>query len=381
MEYPIRVAQMMTDMNYGGVEMVVMNYYRHIDRTKVQFDFFALEGSSLPQREEIEQLGGRVYVVPKYTHLFQYEKEIQRIFQENNYQIVHSHMNTLSVFSLYAAKKAGVPNRILHNHSTAGKGETRKNIMKYMLRPFAKMFPTELCACSKFAGEWIYGKKTEFKVFNNGIDLAKYQFDQKRRQSIRRELGIENKKVIGHVGRFCYQKNQEFLIEIFRVLANERNDAVLLLIGEGETELAIREKVSTLGLQDRVYFLGKQTDTSIFYQAMDVFVLPSRYEGLGMVAIEAQACSLPTICSAEVPQEAQVLSSTTFLKLEDGPEAWADAIMLAESQCDRRDTCNELRSAGYDIKLEATKLTTFYEKLLGTERTQPVFPLDVNIRR
>ena len=182
---PIRIAQMMTDMNYGGVEMVVMNYYRNIDRTKVQFDFFALEGSSIPQREEIEKLGGRVFVVPKYTHLPQYEKSIQKLFKENNYKIVHSHMNTLSVFSLYGAKKVGVPNRILHNHSTAGKGETKKNIMKYMLKPLAKVFPTELCACSKYAGNWIYGKNVEFRVFNNAIDLNKYKYDEKQRKELR----------------------------------------------------------------------------------------------------------------------------------------------------------------------------------------------------
>lgn len=123
---PIRVAQMMTDMNYGGVEMVVMNYYRHMDRSRVQFDFFALEGSTLPQREEIERLGGRVYVVPKYTHLPQYEREIGRLFRQNRYQIVHSHMNTLSVLSLWGAKRAGVPNRIAHNHSTVGRGEGAK---------------------------------------------------------------------------------------------------------------------------------------------------------------------------------------------------------------------------------------------------------------
>lgn len=123
---PIRVAQMMTDMNYGGVEMVVMNYYRHMDRSRVQFDFFALEGSTLPQREEIERLGGRVYVVPKYTHLPQYEREIGRLFRQNEYQIVHSHMNTLSVLSLWGAKRAGVPNRIAHNHSTVGMGRRSK---------------------------------------------------------------------------------------------------------------------------------------------------------------------------------------------------------------------------------------------------------------
>lgn len=156
---PIRVAQMMTDMNYGGVEMVVMNYYRHMDRSKVQFDFFALKGSALPQREEIERLGGRVYVVPKYTHLPQYEREIGRLFRQNGYQIVHSHMNTLSVLSLWGAKRAGVPNRIAHNHSTVGRGEGAKNVMKYLLRPFAAVYPTRLCACSRTAGSWLYGEK------------------------------------------------------------------------------------------------------------------------------------------------------------------------------------------------------------------------------
>ena len=174
---PIRIAQMMTDMNFGGVEMVVMNYYRNIDRAKVQFDFFALEDSTIPQKEEIEKLGGRVFVVPKYTHLLQYEKEIQRLVKENRYKIVHSHMNTLGVFSLFGAKQAGVPVRILHNHSTAGTGETKKNIMKYFLRPFSKLYPTELIACSKLAGNWIYGKGTKFRVFNNAIDLDKYKYN------------------------------------------------------------------------------------------------------------------------------------------------------------------------------------------------------------
>ncbi len=138
---PIRVAQMMTDMNYGGVEMVVMNYYSHIDRSKVQFDFFALEGSAVPQQEEIERLGGHVYLVPRYTHLVQYERAIMELFRKNQYQIVHSHMNTLGVFSLWGAQRAGVPNRIMHNHSVAGKGETKKNFVKYLLRPFAKNLP------------------------------------------------------------------------------------------------------------------------------------------------------------------------------------------------------------------------------------------------
>lgn len=364
MTEPIRVAQMMTDMNYGGVEMVVMNYYRHIDRTKVQFDFFALEGSAVPQREEIERLGGRVYIVPKYTHLSAYEKEIIRLFRQNQYKIVHSHMNTLSVFSLWGAKKAGIPNRIAHNHSTAGKGETKKNIIKYALRPFAKIYPTKLCACSQYAGEWLYGKNAEFQVFNNAIDLSRYSYDPQKAAAARKELGLEDKLVVGHIGRFCYQKNHDFLIDIFNEIHKQRQEAVLLLIGEGELEQDIRNKVKKLGLTDSVRFMGKQKDTSEFYQAMDCFVLPSRYEGLGVVAIEAQACSVPVICSTAVPKDAKITSSVKFIGLDESSSNWADCVLDVIKTQVKRNEREEVRKAGYDIEVEAQKLTDFYEELL-----------------
>ena len=357
---PIRVAQMMTDMNYGGVEMVVMNYYRHIDKSKVQFDFFALEGSSIPYREEIESMGGRVYVVPRYTHIIKYEKEIQRLFKENNYKIVHSHMNTLGVFSLYGAKKAGVPVRILTNHSTAGKGETKKNIMKYALRPFAKKYPTQLCACSKYAGEWIYGKNSQFKVIYNAIDLDKYKYNENLRKQIRDELGVYNKFVIGHIGRFCYQKNHDLLIDIFVEVLKQKKDAVLLLIGEGELEDTIKEKVKKLNIEDKVFFLGKRNDAHKYYQAMDVFLLPSRYEGLGMVAIEAQAACLPVVCSENVPKEVEISDKVYFANsIDDYAE-----LVVRLSKKDRFDTSKILKEAGYDIKNEAAQLSAFYEELL-----------------
>ena len=364
MTEPIRVAQMMTDMNYGGVEMVVMNYYRHIDRTKVQFDFFALEGSAVPQREEIERLGGRVYIVPKYTHLSAYEKEIIRLFRQNQYKIVHSHMNTLSVFSLWGAKKAGIPNRIAHNHSTAGKGETKKNIIKYALRPFAKIYPTKLCACSQYAGEWLYGKNAEFQVFNNAIDLSRYSYDPQKAAAARKELGLEDKLVVGHIGRFCYQKNHDFLIDIFNEIHKQRQEAVLLLIGEGELEQDIRNKVKKLGLTDSVRFMGKQKDTSKFYQAMNCFVLPSRYEGLCVVAIEAQACSVPVICSTAVPKDAKITSSVKFIGLDESSSNWADSVLDVIKTQVKRNKREEVRKAGYDIEVEAKKLTDFYEELL-----------------
>ncbi|MGN0351049.1 MAG: glycosyltransferase family 1 protein [Roseburia sp.] len=363
---PMRVAQMMTDMNYGGVEMVVMNYYRHIDRTKVQFDFIVLEGSSIPQREEIEELGGKIYVVPRYTHLFQYEKAIQKIFKENRYQIVHSHMNTLSVFSLWGAKKAGVPNRIIHNHSTAGKGETKKNIFKYVLRSFAKMSATQLCACSKYAGEWMFGKNTEFKVIHNAIDLEKYKYDEKTRNILRKELGIENKFVIGHIGRFCFQKNHEFLVEVFDEVCKRREDAVLMLIGEGELENEIRGKVHHLGLDKKVLFLGKKADAYRYYQAMDVFLLPSRYEGLPVVGVEAQAAGLPCVMSDVVTKETKILHSTIFVSIKNLSGQWAEAAIQIGKKYKRRDTSEDIRKAGFEINVEVEKLKQFYYSLFHT---------------
>ena len=246
----MRVAQVVGKMNNAGVEAVVMNYYRHIDRSRIQFDFIVDEDSTYIPCEEIESLGGRVFIVPPYQRLVEYIPALVKLFKENQYQIVHSHINTLSVFPLYAAKRAGVPIRIAHNHSTAARGEWKKNILKYTLRPFAKVYATHYAACSKAAGEWLFGKKAmergQVTIFNNAIDLEKFRFNPAMRDEVRKELGIENKFVIGHVGRFCYQKNQEFLIDIFAEVYRQNPNAVLLLIGEGEDRAKIEEKVQKI---------------------------------------------------------------------------------------------------------------------------------------
>ena len=357
---PIRVAQMMTEMNYGGVEMVVMNYYRHIDRSKVQFDFFVLEGSEIPQREEIERLGGRIYIVPHYKHLVQYEKTLIRLFKENNYKIVHSHMNTLSVFSLKAAKKAGVPVRIAHNHSTAGKGEYKKNLVKYMLRPFAKVYPTDLFACSHLAGDWLYGKNTNYTVFNNAIELDKFVYNEQIREKIRKQYHIENKFVIGHVGRFCYQKNHDFLIDIFEKVHEREKEAILLLIGEGELEDEIKAKVYRLGLDECVIFAGTCSNVNEMYQAMDVFVLPSRYEGLPVVGVEAQAAGLPCLFSINVTKETKLLNNVFF---ENAFDEYIEDV-FNELNIKRINVAEKIKHAGFDIDNEADKLQNMYEELI-----------------
>lgn len=358
---PIRVAQMMTEMNYGGVEMVVMNYYRHIDHSKVQFDFFVLEGSEIPQREEIERLGGRIYIVPHYKHLVQYEKTLIRLFKENNYKIVHSHMNTLSVFSLRAAKKAGVPVRIAHNHSTAGKGEYKKNLVKYMLRPFAKVYPTDLFACSHLAGDWLYGKNTNYTVFNNAIELDKFVYNEQIREKIRKQYHIENKFVIGHVGRFCYQKNHDFLIDIFEKVHEREKEAILLLIGEGELEDEIKAKVHRLGLDECVIFAGTCSNVNEMYQAMDVFVLPSRYEGLPVVGVEAQAAGLPCLFSINVTKETKLLDNVFF---ENAFDKYIEDV-FNELNMKRINVAEKIKQAGFDIDNEADKLQNMYEELIN----------------
>lgn len=361
-EEPMRVAQVVGKMNNGGVEAVVMNYYRHIDRSKVQFDFFVDKDSTWIPKDEIESLGGRIYIVPPYQKLHKYISALIKLFKENGYRIVHAHLNTLNIFPLFAAKRAGVPIRICHNHSTAARGETKKNILKYSFRPFAKVYATHYAACSKHAGEWLFGKKSvergEVTIFNNAIDLEKFKFDAKVRDEVRKELGIESKFVIGHVGRFCYQKNQDFLIDIFEKVHEQDKNAVLLLVGDGPDRAKIEERVKSNSWRDDVIILGNRGDVERLYPAMDVFVFPSRYEGLGMAAIEAQMCGIRTIASNAIPRDAVISNYICYIDLNEGADCWAEKILRFE-----KDIQIELFGEDrFNIAARAGELTDYYEK-------------------
>ena len=278
----------------GGVESVIMNYYKNIDKSKFQFDFVCDNDSTNIPYDEIEKLGGRVILVPPYQKVFKYHKELKRIFKENKYKIVHSHINTLSVFPLFAAKCAGVKVRIAHSHSTTNKKEWKKNLLKIALRPFSKVFATNYMCCSELAGRWLFGDKEYDKgnvyLLNNAIDLDKFKFDKKIRNKKRKELNVsDDMLVIGHIGRFVEQKNHRFLIDIFNEIYKKNNKSILLLAGQGPLVEGIKEKVDKLGLIDNVLFLGQRNDASELYQAFDVFLLPSLYEGLPVVGVEAQA--------------------------------------------------------------------------------------------
>ena len=362
---PIRIAHVIGKLNAAGVESVINNYYRNIDHTKFQFDYYIEEDSNCAPPQELIEMGARYFITPPYQDIFNYISCLKKHFQEEKYQIVHSSMNTLSVFSLYAAWRAGVPVRINHNHSTAGKGETKRNIFKYILRPFAKCFATDYLACSRYAGEWLFGRKSmesgQVMILNNAIDVERYQYNPEIRKLVREELGLTDKFVIGHVGRFCYQKNHEFLIDIFENVHNKDCNSVLLLIGIGELVDSIKAKVRRKGLDDAVIFLGVRSDVNELYQAMDVFVLPSRYEGLGMVAIESQVAGLPTICSDAIPEEARVSNCVSFLALSTSIDMWSKKILTFKCFI-RKDISKKIRDTEFDIKIQAKKLEKFYAK-------------------
>lgn len=280
-EYPIRIAHIMGKMVGGGVESVVMNYYRNIDKEKIQFDFICDSDSTNIPKEEIESYGGKVIIIPPYQQLPKYQKELKEILKNNQYKIVHSHINTLSIFPLRIAKQVGIPIRIAHSHSTTNKKEIKKNILKQILRPFSKAYANHYFACSKKAGVWQFGKrlynKGKITIINNAINLDKFKLDSKIRKDIRKELNIsDDTLIIGHIGRFVSVKNHSFLLEIFNEIHKKNSNSVLLLVGQGPLEKEIMTKVKEMNLQKSVIYLGQRNDIDKIYQVLDIFVLPDR---------------------------------------------------------------------------------------------------------
>ncbi len=360
---PIRVAQIIGKWVGGGVEAVVMNYYRHIDHSKIQFDFFCDDDSTNIPYEEIEALGGKVILIPPYQNVFKYQKKLIGLLREGKYRVVHSHINTLSVFPLRAAKKAGIPVRIAHSHSTSNSKEWKKNLIKSILKPLAKIYSTDYFACTEHAGRWLFGNKTfeQGKVFimNNAIEIEKFKYNEIVREQKRRELGIDkNTLVIGHIGRFVEQKNHDFLIDIFDEVHKKESNSILLLVGQGPLMENIKQKVEKLGITEAVKFLGQRIDVNDLYQVFDVFLFPSLYEGLGMVLIEAQASGLFCLASNEVPKITKITENIEFIGLNESIDVWKEYIL--NKQFIRKDYIEDIKNHGYDINIETIKLIDKY---------------------
>lgn len=363
-ENPIRVLQVLGQMDHGGIESIVMNYYRNIDRSTIQFDFAVNSNSLLPQRDEIERLGGRIFLLPSTSNVIQYVFRLYSILKTKKYKVIHCHMNTLNLFPLFSAWCAKVPIRICHNHSTADKQEGTRALVKYILRPFAPLFANAYFACGEYAAYWMYGKKKvksgKVHILLNAIDIQHFLFDEKTRIQMRSKLGLDNAFVVGHIGRFMKQKNQEFLIDIFFHLYQKNPQARLLILGEGPLEKELRDKIKKLNIEEKVIFGGVHKDVSVYYQSMDVFCLPSLYEGLPVVALEAQANGLPCCFSDTITKQAKILPTCTYCSLEEDGEQWANVLLKIGQTGRQLNPENYLKDKGFSIAWQTLGLKDWY---------------------
>ncbi len=367
MSEPIRVLHCVTIMNRNGLENRLMDIYRNIDRTKIQFDFMTNRAEDGEFDQEIKSLGGRVYhlsrIAPKT--FVQYLNELKAFFREHKeYKIVHSHLNTLSTWPLKAAKDAGVPIRIAHSRNSS-----MDRNLKMLYKAFSRLFingqATDRFACSRSAGVWLFGEKqvqkNTFRVIPNAIQLDKFSYSEAVRSSVRAELGIDKKELaVVCVARFSQQKNHPYLLKVFRELHDRRPESKLYLVGKGELENEIRAQIQELQLQDSVVFLGSRADIGRVLTGMDLFLFPSFYEGFGTVIVEAQCSCLPMIASDTIPHETKICDCVEFMSIQDVPAKWAEKALEMVSQIERKDNSVLIRENGYDIRESYAWMQQFY---------------------
>jgi glycosyltransferase involved in cell wall biosynthesis len=362
---PIRILQVVTIMNRGGLETMLMNYYRQIDRSKIQFDFMVHRQEKGHYDDEILRLGGRIYRMPPIRpgHYRAYFKQLDQFFAEHReYRVVHAHLNENSSFVLRSAKHAGVPCRIAHCHV----GHLRpdwKLPFRWYARLCMKDYPNQYFACSRQAGRWLFGKtiaeSPRLTVLHNAIHVQQFAYSRETRSRIRRELGAGDKIVIGHVGRFTKEKNQSFLIDVFKIVREKNPHTLLVLAGDGDLRTAVEKKAKNLDLLPHIRFLGVRSDIPELLQGMDLFVLPSLFEGLPVALVEAQAAGLRCIVSDAVTADADVTGRVEYLSLKKPAKFWAQKIL--DSSYEREDTSLALQMHGYDAAVSAKWLSDFYE--------------------
>lgn len=336
MSEPIRVLQVFAALDSGGVSNFVMNLYREIDTTKIQFDFALTAGEKTLYDDEVLARGGRIFYCDTSKDI---TVNLRRILHEEGpFQVVHSHVFFYSGLVLAEAKKARVPVRIAHAHN-AHTGESRsvpriayERGMQMLIRSNA----THMLGCSEKACRYVFGDKImkdpRAAVMPDGIDCDRFAFNPEMREQVRKEYGLDGKFVVGHVGHFNPAKNHEKILSVFAEVCRRRDDAALLLVGDGELEQDVRNRASELGLTDKVVFVGAHKDVERFYQVMDVFLFPSRYEGFGMAMIEAQTSGLPCVASDVVPKDTAITGGVVFLPLDYSDAQWADSLLGLSEQ-------------------------------------------------
>lgn len=358
--------------NPGGVESVIMNYYRNIDRKKVQFDFLC-NTKEVAYEDEIKKLGGKIFrITARSVNRKKYKQELEDFFSKNaqNYKTIWMNVCSLAnIDYLKYAKKYGIKHRIIHSHNSANMDSKLRGILHIINKKIIKQYATDFWACQKEAGEFFYNQKimnsNRFLIINNAIDTKKFEYNAEIRKKYRKDLKIDEKLVIGNVGRLHFQKNQIFLLEIFYEISKKHKNSVLLLVGQGEDYDILQKKVSEYGLEDKVMFLGVRDDVSNLMQAMDVFLFPSVFEGLGIVLIEAQSSNLMCYASKDVIPEIVEINKKRFkfISLKKTGKEWAQ-IILSDLDLinDRESNIVDMKNSGFEIKSEVKKIEKYFER-------------------
>lgn len=358
-------------MNRGGIESYMMSYYRNIDRKKLQVDFIVHGFERGAYDDEIESMGGKIFrVTVKSKNYLGNIRQLKKIFNSYNYKIVHSHMDAMSTVVLKVAKECGIPIRIAHSHNTQ---HLTNNRIKYLLNEYARKnitkYATHYFACSEPAGRWLFGDmyvdNKHVTYVKNAIPAEQYKFSDFLRRKIRTKLKIEEELVVGHVGRFDYQKNHIYLLEVFSRLFEIEPKSKLVLVGDGHLNDKIKQRIEELNIADNVMLLGSRKDVNELLNAFDVFVLPSLFEGLGIVLIEAQANGLKCIASNTTPREVNISGNVDFLATNKSEiDDWV-RLILNNTIVDREINRDIFILSGYEIKNEAKKLEELYFEYLG----------------
>lgn len=368
----IYILQLGMTKNIGGMETYLMSQYRKLNKKYIQYDFVNLsKDDKMAFSEEIKNNGSKIYSVPKRKyHPFLHYYEMMKILFHNRKKYKYIVLNTCHlyyIFPLFFAKIIQIPNRIIHSHNSDD--EIKISFFRKILININKILMhfsvTDYWACSEIAGKWMF-KNRNFRVIHNAINVSDFVYNESIRQKVRTQLGLlKDEFVIGHVGRFSYQKNHDFLIDVFNEVHRRLPEAVLILIGDAvEDELYLnkaKQKVKELNLVENVRFLGIRNDVPDLMQAMDCFLFPSRFEGLGIVIIEAQTAGLPCYVSSVIPNEVKITNLVDFISLNESPENWAEKI-IKNKNYKRKDASKEIIKAGYDINTEIKKMQKFYER-------------------
>lgn len=363
----IRVLHLVSSMNCGGTENMIMSLYKNIDREKIQFDFLVNTKEKCFFDDEIRSLGGKIHYIPRWNGInsFGYIKKLNHFFKAHpEYKIIHGHIASNSAIYLSIAKKRGIFS-ISHSHNVKGSGKSLKDFIFKLTTFFQRYMSDYMLACSEAAGIARFGKnvlsKNNFKVLSNAIDLDKYHCNDEIKNKTKELYNLKDNFIIGHIGRFIAAKNHNFILEVFNEITLINPKSTLILAGDGPLEAEIKKKASQLGIEDKIIYTGVVSDLNSILNVMDVFLFPSLHEGLGIAAIEAQAMGIPCFINEKLPNNLDINPNVYRLSLEGPPKKWAQFIIdNAQNKIGASTACGNIKKAGYDIKDTSEYIEKFY---------------------